>query len=106
MVNSHIMTDRTKWYYQSLRVKHYMSILGGIDMNEIIKLPNLEAVQEFVQNAEETGQSVLVSKEGFKNQIDGTSIVGMVGVVGERINVEYITESGRFKEMIKKYKIS
>lgn len=75
-------------------------------MNEIIKLPNLEAVQEFVQNAEETGQSVLVSKEGFKNQIDGTSIVGMVGVVGERINVEYITESVRFKEMIKKYKIS
>lgn len=69
-------------------------------------MPNLEAVQEFVQNAEETGQSVLVSKEGFKNQIDGTSIVGMVGVVGERINVEYITESVRFKEMIKKYKIS
>ena len=40
-------------------------------MNEIIKLPNLEAVQEFVKNAEATGESVLVSKEGFKYQIDG-----------------------------------
>ena len=33
-------------------------------MNETIKLPNLEAVQEFVKNAEATGESVLVSKEG------------------------------------------
>lgn len=38
-------------------------------MNEIIKLPNIKAVQEFVKNAEETGESVLVSKEGFKYQI-------------------------------------
>ena len=34
-------------------------------MNETIKLPNLEAVQEFVKNAEATGESVLVSKEVF-----------------------------------------
>ena len=38
-------------------------------MNEIIKLPNIKAEQEFVKNAEETGESVLVSKEGFKYQI-------------------------------------
>ena len=47
-------------------------------MNETIKLPNLEAVQEFVENAEATGESVLVSKEGFKYQIDGTSIMSMI----------------------------
>ena len=72
-------------------------------MDETIKLPNLEAVQEFVKNAEATGESVLVSKEGFKYQIDGTSIMGMICVMGERLKVEYMSESMRFKEMLKKY---
>lgn len=72
-------------------------------MSEIIKLPNLEAVQEFVKSAETTGESVLVSKEGFKYQIDGTSIMGMICVMGERLKVEYMSESMRFKEMLKKY---
>lgn len=75
-------------------------------MNEIIKLPNLEAVQEFVKNAEATGESVLVSKEGFKYRIDGTSIIGMIYVMGERLKVEYRSESMRFKEMLKKYYVS
>lgn len=44
-------------------------------MSKIIKLPNLEAVKEFVKNAEELGESVLVSKVGFKYQIDGASIM-------------------------------
>ena len=30
-------------------------------MSEIIKLPNFEAVQEFVKSAETTGERVLVS---------------------------------------------
>ena len=72
-------------------------------MNETIKLPNLEAVQEFVKNAEATGESVLVSKEGFKYQIDGTSIVGMIAVMGEKLKVECISESKRFQETLKKY---
>ena len=52
-------------------------------MSKTIKLPNHEAVQEFVKNAEATGDSVIVSKEGFKYQIDGTSIMGMLTVMGE-----------------------
>ena len=75
-------------------------------MSEIIKLPNLEAVQEFVKNAEATGESVLVSKEGFKFQIDGASIMGMIAVMGERIKVEYMGESMRFREVLKKYCIN
>ena len=74
-------------------------------MDETIKLPNLEAVQEFVKNAEATGESVLVSKEGFGYQVDGTSIMGMLAVMGERIKVNYISDSIRFKEMLKKYYI-
>lgn len=74
-------------------------------MNIIIKLPDLEAVQEFVKNAEATGDSILVSKEGFGYQVDGTSIMGMLAVMGERIKVNYISDSIRFKEMLKKYYI-
>lgn len=31
-------------------------------MNEIIKLPNIEAVQDFVKNAEETAKKIYSSK--------------------------------------------
>lgn len=75
-------------------------------MNEIIKLPNVEAVQDFVKNAEETGESVIVSKIGFKYQIDGASIVGMMSVIGEKIKVECMCESMKFKEMLKKYYVN
>ena len=75
-------------------------------MNETIKLPNLEAVQEFVKNAEATGDSILVSKDGFKYQIDGTSIMSMIYVIGERIKVEHMSESMRFKQMLAKYHVS
>ncbi|MGN0248209.1 MAG: hypothetical protein ACI4C0_02830 [Lachnospiraceae bacterium] len=75
-------------------------------MSKIIKLPNLEAVKEFVKNAEELGESVLVSKVGFKYQIDGASIMGMIAVMGEKIKVDYMGESGKFLEILKKYNIS
>ena len=57
-------------------------------MSEIIKLPNLEAVQEFVKNAEATGENVIVSKVGFKYQVDGASFLGMMAVMGEIIKVD------------------
>lgn len=75
-------------------------------MSEIIKLPNLEAVQEFVKNAEATGENVLVSKVGFKYQVDGASFLGMMAVMGEIIKVECMGESARFNEVLKKYCVS
>ena len=55
---------------------------------------------------EELGESVLVSKVGFKYQIDGASIMGMIAVMGEKIKVDYMGESGKFLEILKKYNIS
>jgi hypothetical protein len=75
-------------------------------MNRTIKLPNVEAVQEFVNVAEATGESILVSKEGFKYQVDGASIMGMLAVMGEILKVEYRSESRRFHEMLEKYRAS
>ena len=75
-------------------------------MNEIIMLPNLEAGQDFVKNAEEIGESVIVSKVGFKYQIDGGSIMGMMAVMGEIIKVECMCESLKFEKMLKKYYVN
>lgn len=75
-------------------------------MSEIIKLPNLEAVQEFVKNAEATGENVIVSKVGFKYQVDGSSIMGMMAVMGEIIKVDCVGESAGFNEVLKKYCVS
>jgi hypothetical protein len=75
-------------------------------MNKIIKLPDVESVQEFVNVAEATGESILVSKEGFKYQVDGASIMGMIAVMGERLKVEYRSESHRLNEMLEKYCVS
>ena len=57
-------------------------------METVIKLPDVEAVQNFVKVATETDCDVLVSKEGYKYIIDGTSILGMLNVVGARIIVK------------------
>jgi hypothetical protein len=73
-------------------------------MNKTIQLPNVEAVQEFVNVAEATGESILVSKEGFRYQVDGASIMGMLAVMGERLRVEYVSESRRFRDMLEKYR--
>ena len=75
-------------------------------MNEIIELPNIVALQDFVKNAEETGESVLVSKEGFKYQIDGASIMAMIALVGEKLKDEYMSESDSFNNMLKKYTVA
>jgi hypothetical protein len=75
-------------------------------MNKIIKLPDIEAVQEFVNVAEATGESILVSKDGFKYQVDGASIMGMFSVMGERLKVEYMSDSNRLTEMLEKYCVS
>ena len=49
-------------------------------METVIKLPDVEAVQNFVKVATETDCDVLVSKEGYKYIIDGTSILGMLNL--------------------------
>ena len=35
-------------------------------MEKMINLPNMDAIHEFVQHARETGDMVLVTKDGFK----------------------------------------
>lgn len=74
-------------------------------METTIKLPDIEAVQNFVKAASETNCDVLVSKEGYKYMIDGTSILGMLTVVGSRIIVKCMTATASFKNLVERYNV-
>ena len=74
-------------------------------METVIKLPDVEAVQNFVKVATETDCDVLVSKEGYKYIIDGTSILGMLNVVGARIIVKCLAANTGFKNMLEQYNV-
>lgn len=74
-------------------------------MEAVIKLPNVEAVQNFVRTAEKNECDVLVSKEGYKFMIDGTSIMGMMAVVGANIIVRCMSVAPEFIRIIETYKI-
>ena len=73
-------------------------------METVIKLPDVEAVQNFVKVATETDCDVLVSKEGYKYIIDGTSIL-MLNVVGARIIVKCLANNTGFKNMLEQYNV-
>lgn len=74
-------------------------------METVIKLPDVEAVQNFVKVATETDCDVLVSKEGYKYIIHGTSILGMLNVVGARIIVKCLAANKGFKNMLEQYNV-
>ena len=50
----------------------------------------MDAIHEFVQHARETGDMVLVTKDGFKVQLDGASVLGMMSVIGQNIRVKCV----------------
>lgn len=74
-------------------------------MEKIINLPTVEAVMEFVKKTEETGETVLVSKEGFNYQIDGASFIGMMNIIGANIIVRYAMNSRKYNKMLEHYQV-
>lgn len=75
-------------------------------MEKTINLPNIEAISEFVKGARESGDLVLVSKEGFKFQIDGESILGMMAVVGENIKVKCFGNADCLGSIFERYSVA
>lgn len=72
-------------------------------MENKILLPSIDATQEFVNECAASEDTVLVSREGFKYQIDGASLLGMMHVVGVTLLVKYYGESLKLKGLIEKY---
>lgn len=75
-------------------------------MEKVINLPNVDAITEFVNKARETGDTVLVSKEGYNYQIDGASILGMMAVIGANIRVKCLGNSESFTKLFERYAIA
>lgn len=72
-------------------------------MEKKIILPNIEAVKKFVRESEGLNEQVIVSKEGFNFQIDGASILGMMNVIGERLNVHFGIGSANFLRLLEQF---
>lgn len=72
-------------------------------MEKKIILPNIEAVKKFVRESEGLNEQVIVSKEGFNFQIDGASILGMMNVIGERLNVHFGIGNPNFLRLLEQF---
>ena len=75
-------------------------------MEKLINLPTIDAITEFVHGADESGDTVLVSKDGFRVQIDGSSLLGMMSVIGSDIRVKCLGTSERLRSIIDRYSIA
>lgn len=74
-------------------------------MEKMINLPNMDAIHEFVQHARETGDMVLVTKDGFKVQLDGASVLGMMSVIGQNIRVKCFGNADPLRHIFEQYRV-
>lgn len=74
-------------------------------MKQLIMLPDIESVNCFVHNSELCEEAVLVSKEGYKFEIDGSSIIGMMSLIGSKLMVNYNGKSKNLLSIIEKYRV-
>jgi len=72
-------------------------------MENLILLPDVEAVRAFVHESDASNETVLVSKEGYNLIIDGSSILGMMSVIGSKLKVRYYGESLGMRGLLEQY---
>lgn len=75
-------------------------------MERIINLPSVDAINEFVKSAGESSEMVLVSKEGYKFQIDGASLLGMMTLLGENIIVKCMGSADGLAGIFARYSVA
>lgn len=75
-------------------------------MKKMIVLPDKEAVQNFVNAVSCYEGSVLVTKVGYTYEVDGSSFLGMMSLMGCRILVEYGSTSEEIRGIIDRYTIA
>ncbi len=75
-------------------------------MKRYIRLPDVEAVKEFVRTVDMSKSDVLVSKAGYSYQIDGSSIIGMMVFAGEVVLAETGDCTEEMLKVIDKYTIT
>lgn len=72
-------------------------------MQEKIMLPTVQSVLEFVRASSAAEESILVTNERKGVSIDGTSLLGMMNVVGFQLKVHYNNNSSIFTRVLERY---
>lgn len=75
-------------------------------MKKIITLPDVVAVKNFVKAAGESDDIVLVAKVGYTYQVDGSSFLGMMSLMGAPIVVECAGASDNLLSLMEIYTIA
>lgn len=70
-----------------------------------LKINDMEGMKNFVRASEYNDSSVLVSKEGFKNVFDVSSLIAMLGLVSSDIVVSCETCSNELQQIFDLYTI-
>lgn len=70
-----------------------------------LNINDLEGMKKFVHASEYNDSTVLVSKEGFKNVFDGSSLLAMLWLVSSDIVVSCETCSKELQQVFELYTI-
>lgn len=74
-------------------------------MKTRLRITDLNGMKNFVRAAESNDSSVLVSKEGYKNFFDGSSLMAMLWLVSDNIIVSCESCSKELQQVLDAYAI-
>ena len=74
-------------------------------MERVIKLPDSEAIKEFVNCSRKSNKYIDVSKQNFNYHVDAASMLGMMTLLGMTIIVEYADSTDELNYVLSKYAV-
>ena len=74
-------------------------------MKRVIKLPDAEAIKEFVNCSRKSNKYIDVSKQNFNYHVDAASMLGMMTLHGLTIIVEYADSTDELNYVLSKYAV-
>ena len=74
-------------------------------MKRVIKLPDSEAIEEFVNCSRKSNKYINVLKQNFNYQVDAASMLGMMTLLGTTIIVEYADSTDELNYVLAKYAV-
>ena len=74
-------------------------------MERVIKLPDAEAIKEFVNCSRKSNTYIDVSKQNFNYHVDAASMLGMMTLLGMAIIVEYADSTDELNYVLSKYAV-
>lgn len=77
--------------------------MKSVIAKRVFVLSSTEEVKEFVGCVERLDFPVMISREGYTFQVDGSSIIGVMSLIGTRVVIDYDGESEELNSLIDKF---